>query len=108
MILNVRKGPVNERKNVVVVDLPGFCRVEADLGPLVPVSVVAKLLGCARRRVYRWIERGSVPVVRVWGQAFLPVRDCHRLCSVGRGVGHRNVGSTAVIKPPVSKGSLDE
>lgn len=68
-------------KNRIVLRVADWIEVEADLGPLVPVAVVAKLLGVGRRRAYRWVERGSVPVVRVYGQPFLPVRGCLKLCA---------------------------
>lgn len=88
-------------KNRIVLRVRDWLEVEADLGPLVPVAVIAKLLGVGRRRAYRWAERGSVPVVRVYGQVFVPLRGCLKLCpdaSGGKGVVMAPVGELTPAK----------
>jgi len=61
------------RKNLVVLTVGDFVRIEADLGPLVPVAALCKLVGKTKQAVWGRIGRGSCPVVWVWGQAFVPV-----------------------------------
>lgn len=61
------------KRNIVVVSVRDWLRVEADLGPLVPINALCRLVGKSKQSVWGRIQRGSVPVVRVSGQAFVPV-----------------------------------
>lgn len=57
----------------MVLDVAGFVRVEADFGPLVPISAAVKLWHVTKQAVWDRIRRGTLPCVRVWGQAFVPL-----------------------------------
>lgn len=60
-------------RNVVVLDVAGFLRVEADFGPLVPIYAATRLWRVSKQAVWDRIRRGTLPCVRVWGQAFVPL-----------------------------------
>lgn len=58
-------------KNPVVFEVNEVVKIEMEYGPIVPVSVAVKLWHCARRRVYRWVEKGNVKCWSIWGQKFV-------------------------------------
>lgn len=64
---------VRAGKNIVVLSVRDWIRVEAELGPLVPISAICKLVGRTKQAVWDRIHRGSCPVARVYGQAFVPL-----------------------------------
>lgn len=66
---------MHRSKNVVVLSVRDWLRVEADFGPLVPVSALCRLVGRTKQAVWDRIHRGSCPVVRLGegGQVFVPL-----------------------------------
>lgn len=70
----------------MVLTVRDWLRVEADLGPLVPISAICKLVGRTKQAVWDRIHRGSCPVARVYGQAFVPLDYWSSSGSEGLGV----------------------
>lgn len=65
----------SSRKNVVVVSVGQWVRIEADFGPLVPIGVAARLWAVSKQAVWDRVRRGTLPVVRCFGQAFVPLDE---------------------------------
>lgn len=62
-----------ESKLVLVFELTQYTSLEAEWGPIAPISTAIKLWKISRRRAYRWVQKGNLKSAKVWGQTFVPV-----------------------------------
>lgn len=74
----MKKG-LGKFTHYAVIDFKGLGEVHLELGPLVPVAMVRRLVKKSKTHVYRCLREGRLRTVRMMGQLFTPVADVKKI-----------------------------